>query len=288
MTRSRSRRSPDEGPARRSDVERLTEALGVEIDPELLVLALTHRSFAHEAGGLPTNERLEFLGDSVLGVVVTEHLYRGHPDVPEGDLARMRAASVSQKALAVVARDLGLGDYVLLGRGERTSGGREKDSILSDAVEALIGAVYLGHGLERTREVVTRLVGPILDRASSLGAALDWKSSLQEAAAAAGLPAPTYELSHVGPDHARVFTAVVTFDGAVAGTGGGASKKVAEAEAAEAAYGWVTARGAGSTGGEDAGSHDDGGPLDDAETTRDAGPHDAGTPSDDAPEEPTA
>jgi ribonuclease-3 len=241
MRRARGR-AEDAGPARRDDVERLTGALGVTIDPELLVLALTHRSFAHEAGGLPTNERLEFLGDSVLGIIVTEHLYRAHSDVPEGDLARMRAATVSQKALASVARELGLGDYILLGRGERTSGGREKDSILSDAVEALIGAVYLGHGLEPTREMVTRLVAPLLERASSLGAALDWKSSLQEAAAATGLPAPTYTITHTGPDHARVFTAVVTFDADEAGSGSGGSKKVAEAEAAEAAYRWITAR----------------------------------------------
>ncbi|MGC5626639.1 ribonuclease III [Georgenia sp. Z1344] len=274
MTRNRNRQQTGEGPARRSDVERLTDALGVAIDPELLVLALTHRSFAHEAGGLPTNERLEFLGDSVLGVIVTEHLYRTHSDVPEGDLARMRAATVSQKALAVVARELDLGDYVLLGRGERTSGGREKDSILSDAVEAIIGAVYLGHGLEPTREVVTRLVGPMLEHASSLGAALDWKSSLQEAAAAKGLPAPTYEISHEGPDHAKVFTAVVTFSGEVAGTGAGSSKKVAEAEAAEAAYAWVTGPSEASDGVGQEGSSNDETPNDEVpdDETPDASP----------------
>src|SRR5660397_269471 len=128
-------------------VDKLTEKLGVRLDPELLVLALTHRSFAHEAGGIPTNERLEFLGDSVLGVIVTEALYRRHPDLPEGELAKMRAATVSQRALAAIARTLDLGPYVLLGKGELATGGTDKDSILADTLEALFGAVYLTHGL---------------------------------------------------------------------------------------------------------------------------------------------
>ncbi|MDR2566998.1 MAG: ribonuclease III, partial [Bifidobacteriaceae bacterium] len=157
---------------------RLADGLGVDLDPELLVLALTHRSFAHEAGGIPTNERLEFLGDSILGLVVTEHLYRAHPDLPEGELAKMRAATVSQRALARVARGIGIGNYVLLGRGETTTGGADKDSILSDTLEALLGAVYISHGLEDTRDVVLRLVGPTLERAAQLGAGLDWKTSL--------------------------------------------------------------------------------------------------------------
>src|SRR5690625_2831733 len=127
--------------------QELLTALGVDVDSVLLVLALTHRSFAHEAGGIPTNERLEFLGDSVLGVIVTEHLYRTFPDLPEGDLAKMRAASVSQRALADVARSLNLGTYLLLGKGEERTAGREKDSILSDTVEAIIGAASLYHGL---------------------------------------------------------------------------------------------------------------------------------------------
>src|SRR5690606_28435318 len=117
----------------------LVEKLGVHLDPELLVLSLTHRSFAHEAGGIPTNERLEFLGDTVLGLVVTEALYRDHPELSEGELAKMRAATVSQRALAGIARTLGLGAYVLLGKGELATGGRDKDSILSDTLEALFG-----------------------------------------------------------------------------------------------------------------------------------------------------
>ncbi|WP_298458120.1 ribonuclease III [uncultured Cellulomonas sp.] len=214
----------------------LSEKLGVRPDPELLVLALTHRSFAHEAGGIPTNERLEFLGDSVLGLVVTEALYRRHPGVPEGELAKMRAATVSQRALAGTARALGLGGYVLLGKGEVATGGSDKDSILSDTLEAIFGAVYLSHGLEVARELVERLVGPTLEAAADLGAGLDWKTSLQELSAALGLGAPEYEVEGTGPDHARTFTARVLLSGEVRGEGTGTSKKVAEQVAATAAY----------------------------------------------------
>ena len=216
--------------------DQLLTKLGVHLDPELLVLALTHRSFAHEAGGLPTNERLEFLGDSVLGVVVTERLYREHPDNPEGDLAKMRAATVSQRALAGIARELDLGQFVLLGKGELATGGADKDSILSDTLEALFGAVYLTHGLETARVVVDRLVGPTLARAADLGAGLDWKTSLQELAAALGMGAPEYVVIGEGPDHARVFTAQVVVGGEVRGAGVGSAKKIAEQEAAENAY----------------------------------------------------
>jgi len=214
----------------------LLERLGIDLDPELLVLALTHRSFAHEAGGIPTNERLEFLGDTVLGLVVTEFLYRTLPGHPEGDLARMRAATVSQRALAQVARTLELGSFVLLGKGELGTGGDDKDSILSDTLEALLGAVYLGHGLEVSRELVLRLVGPTLQTATDLGAGLDWKTSLQELAAARGLGAPVYDVTGEGPDHARVFTAHVLLAGTDFGVGVGPAKKLAEQKAAEAAY----------------------------------------------------
>lgn len=216
--------------------ERLTTELGVQLDPELLVLALTHRSFAHEAGGIPTNERLEFLGDTVLGLVVTEALYRRHPDLSEGELAKMRAATVSQRSLAAIARRLGLGEYLLLGKGELATGGRDKDSILSDTLEALFGAVYLIHGIETARQVVERLVDPTLAVAADLGAGLDWKTSLQEAAARLGLGAPEYEVTSDGPDHARTFTARIVLDGVVRGTGTGSAKKIAEQEAAASAY----------------------------------------------------
>jgi ribonuclease-3 len=216
--------------------DELTGRLGVHLDPELLVLALTHRSFAHEAGGLPTNERLEFLGDTVLGLVVTERLYRSQPDHAEGDLARMRAATVSQRALAGVARELDLGRFVLLGKGELATGGPDKDSILSDTLEALFGAVYLTHGLGVARELVDRLVGPTLERATDLGAGLDWKTSLQERSAALGLGAPVYHVTGEGPDHARTFTAHVLVGGMERGVGVGPAKKVAEQVAAELAY----------------------------------------------------
>ena len=214
----------------------LVEKLGIHLDPELLVLALTHRSFAHEAGGIPTNERLEFLGDTVLGLVVTEALYRDHPGQPEGELAKMRAATVSQRALAAVARDLDLGAYVLLGKGELSTGGPDKDSILSDTLEALFGAVYLAHGLEPARELVMALVGPTLVAAAELGAGLDWKTSLQELSAELGLGAPTYEVDGVGPDHARTFTARAVVGDEVRGSGTGAAKKLAEQLAAADAY----------------------------------------------------
>ena len=214
----------------------LAERLGVVIDPELLVLSLTHRSFAYEAGGLPTNERLEFLGDSVLGIVVTDRLYRDHPELPEGDLAKMRAASVSQRALARVARELGLGQYVLLGKGETTTGGADKDSILSDTLEALFGAIYIAHGIETSRDVILRLMDATLTAAATSGVALDWKTSLQEACAERGLGVPLYTAEGTGPDHARTFTATVSIDGVEHGTGTGRAKKYAEQEAAERAY----------------------------------------------------
>ncbi|QAY62111.1 ribonuclease III [Xylanimonas allomyrinae] len=213
----------------------LLEKLGVHLDPELLVLALTHRSFAHEAGGLPTNERLEFLGDTVLGLVVTETLYRRHPDKSEGELAKMRAATVSQRSLAAVARVLGLGSYVLLGKGELRTRGYEKDSILSDTVEALIGATYVSHGLEVAAELVHRMVDDTLDAAAGLGAGLDWKTSLQEVVAERGFGAPVYHVDAEGPVHARVFHAQVAA-GPVLGLGTGSAKKHAEQEAAEQAY----------------------------------------------------
>lgn len=192
------------------DHRSLVRRLGLDFEDEKLIHALTHRSYAHEAGGVPTNERLEFLGDSVLGLVVTEYLFLHHPDVPESDLAKMRSAVVSQRGLATVARNLELGDHVLLGRGEIVTGGAKKDSILSDTVEALIGAAYLSHGLEPTRAMVLRLTAPLLADARRLGAGLDWKTSLQELAALHTLPSPVYAVESTGPDHDRTFTATAT------------------------------------------------------------------------------
>ncbi|MDR2114566.1 MAG: ribonuclease III [Bifidobacteriaceae bacterium] len=217
-------------------VTHLLDWLGCPVDAELLVLALTHRSFAHEAGGIPTNERLEFLGDSVLGLVATEFLYREHPELPEGELAKMRAASVSQRALAAVARTADLGSYVLLGRGEQTTGGAQKDSILSDTLEALIGAAYLCNGIETARSSVLKLLGTTLEAAANLGAGLDWKTSLQELVTERGMGMVEYRSQGAGPDHARVFDAQAVADNLVLGAGSGSAKKVAEQRAAEAAY----------------------------------------------------
>jgi ribonuclease III len=208
----------------------------VSLDRRLLVRALTHRSYAYENGNLPTNERLEFLGDAVLGLVVTDALYRRHPDLPEGHLAKLRAAVVNMRALAGVARSLHIGDHILLGRGEETSGGRDKSSILADTLEALIGAAYLEHGIERGAVLVHRLVDGLLDSSAALGAGLDWKTSLQELTATLGLGVPEYGVDEEGPDHAKTFHAGVRVGGLVRGTGSGRSKKEAEQEAAANAF----------------------------------------------------
>ena len=219
----------------------LERRLGVTVDRALLVRALTHRSFAYENGNLPTNERLEFLGDAVLGLVVTDALYRRHPDLPEGQLAKLRAAVVNMRALADVARGLDVGAHILLGRGEESSGGRDKSSILADTLEALIGAAYLEHGIETGAELVRRLVDGLLDSSAELGAGLDWKTSLQEATATHSLGVPEYGVEEEGPDHAKIFHAVVRVGGVVRGSGTGRSKKEAEQEAASTAFAAISA-----------------------------------------------
>ena len=220
--------------------DELREALGnPELDPELLERALTHRSFAYENGGLPTNERLEFLGDAVLGVVVTETLYLTHPELSEGRLAKLRAAVVNARALADVARTIGVGEHVKLGRGEEATGGRDKASILSDTVEALIGAVYMSGGFEVAGRVVHLLFDPLMEAAARLGAGLDWKTSLQELSAEHGLGVPEYVIESTGPDHMKSFTAQVRVGDQLYGQGVGRSKKEAEQQAAETAYGEI-------------------------------------------------
>ncbi len=220
---------------------RLEGALGTGLPEALLEQALTHRSYAYEHGGLPTNERLEFLGDAVLGLVVTEALYTRHPDLAEGQLAKLRASVVSTRALAGVARDLGLGEWLRLGHGEEVTGGRDKSSILADTTEALLGAVFLERGFEVATRTVLRLVDPLLDAAASGGPTADWKTTLQELTAAGGHGVPEYVLSGTGPDHARRFTARAVVAGEVAGSGEGGTKKEAEQRAAEAACGWLAA-----------------------------------------------
>lgn len=210
--------------------------LGYRLESALLVRALTHRSYAYENGGLPTNERLEFLGDSVLGLVVTDTLYRSHPDLPEGQLAKLRAAVVNSRALAEVGRSLDLGSFIRLGRGEEGTGGRDKASILADTLEAVIGAVYLDQGLDAASELVHRLFDPLIEKSSNLGAGLDWKTSLQELTAAEALGVPEYLVSETGPDHEKTFTAAARVGGVSYGTGTGRSKKEAEQQAAESAW----------------------------------------------------
>jgi ribonuclease III len=231
----------------------LRHVLGVPIMPNSLERALTHRSYAYENGGLPTNERLEFLGDSVLGLVVTDTLFRGYPKMPEGHLAKLRAAVVQMNALADVARDLSLGSYVRLGRGEEVTGGRNKASILADTLEAVIGAVYIDCGLDEASALVHRLFDPVIDRSAGLGAGLDWKTSLQELTASQVLGVPDYQVEESGPDHQKSFRAVVRVAGRVLGSGTGRSKKVAEQHAAEAAWNAISAEIAAQNGGQNGG-----------------------------------
>jgi len=208
----------------------------MDVDAPLLSRALTHRSYAYEHGGIPHNERQEFLGDAVLGVVVTDHLYHEHPDLPEGQLAKFRAAVVNSRALAKVARELELGSYLMLGRGEATTGGRDKDSILADTMEAVIGTVYLSSGLPGATALIHSLMDTLIERSATLGAGLDWKTSLQEITSVLDLGVPVYRVEEDGPDHDKTFTAVVVISDEELGHGVGRNKKAAEQEAAEAAW----------------------------------------------------
>lgn len=224
-----------------SRARQLLDELGIEIDPQLYSLALTHRSYAYENGGLPHNERLEFLGDAVLGVVVTEYLYRTYPDFPEGRLAKLRAAVVNAQSLAAVARELQLGEELLLGRGETSTGGADKASILADSLEALFGAVLISCGRDAAERLLRHLFDPLVDHAVTVGAGLDWKTSLQEICAARELGLPGYRITETGPDHDKRFTAVAVVGEQSFAAGHGRSKKQAEQQAAEAAFHALTA-----------------------------------------------
>lgn len=204
---------------------------GVFVEPELLQLALTHRSWAYENGGSPHNERLEFLGDSILGQAVTVKLFVEHPDLSEGELSRRRAALVSSVALAEVARGIGVGNQLLLGVGEERSGGREKESLLADAVEAIIGAVYLSNDPQVAATFVLQLIEPLLADPERFTLSLDPKTTVQEEADARGIARPAYDIVGSGPDHDRRFHAAVELDG-IRGKGTGISKKAAEIAAA--------------------------------------------------------
>lgn len=202
----------------------------------MLQLALTHRSFSYENGGIPTNERLEFLGDSVLGLLITEALFERFPDLDESKLSPLRSSVVSTRALATIARELELGQYLRIGKGEEATGGRDKNSLLADSLEALVGAIYMEHGFTTTASTVLRWCESALTAASAEGATLDAKTALQEIAAARGMSAPEYEITQSGPDHDKSFSAVAILAGEKFSAGSGKSKREAEQVAAKLAY----------------------------------------------------
>ena len=215
----------------------LAQRAGVSFEnQELLKMALAHRSWCAEHPGFPSNERLEFLGDAVLGLVVTNHLYKAYPNFPEGELAKVRAAVVSSVSLAEIAIELEIGQHLFLGKGEDASGGREKRSILADAVEALIGAVYLDQGWDASENLVLRLMGDRLADAAAGPGGHDYKTRLQELAVRILEDVPTYVVEDHGPDHAKRFVATVRVGENVYGTGEGRSKKQAEQSAARTAW----------------------------------------------------
>lgn len=215
----------------------LDDALGVRFsDPSIRAAALTHRSYAFEQELDVNNERLEFLGDAVLGLVVTDVAYTDFPEMPEGELAKLRAAIVNMSALADVARDLRLGDFIMLGKGEEMSGGRDKASILADALEAILGAIYLDRGLGTARAFIERLFRPRMVAYVRGEGERDYKTILQELASADLHAMPEYKISDQGPDHLKEFTATVFLNGKAWGRGIGRSKKEAEQRAAHEAY----------------------------------------------------
>ncbi len=215
----------------------LDRALGVRFrDAGLREAALTHRSYAFEQEIDVNNERLEFLGDAVLGLVVTDMAFREFPDLPEGELAKLRAAIVNMSALADVARDVGVGEFLLLGKGEEMSGGRDKASILADALEAILGAVYLDRGLDTARKLIERLFRPRMVAYARGEGERDYKTMLQELASSDIHALPEYKIAERGPDHEKEFTATVYLTGRPWGTGVGRSKKEAEQQAAREAF----------------------------------------------------
>lgn len=213
----------------------LVNKLGVEVEHDLLKLALTHRSFANEHGFLPNNERLEFLGDAVLGLSVATKLFELYPSRPESDISKMRSSIVSRYGLADVAREIDLGAHVLLGKGEETTGGRAKESILADTMEAIFGAVYRQHGFEPARDVILRLFEYKINTATATGRHHDWKTTLQERLAELKAEAALYTATSVGPEHDQTFTVHVFSGETELGMGTGPNKKLAEQQAARQA-----------------------------------------------------
>ena len=214
----------------------LEEKLGYRFrNRQLLEHALTHSSYAneHRASGITSNERLEFLGDSVLGMIVAEHLFRKHPDMPEGELTRTRAALVCEDSLYEVAMALNLGRYLKLGKGEAAGGGRERPSILADATEATLAAVYLDGGIDAVRTIIQTF---ILDKEQEKAVDRDYKTALQELVQRNPGQSVIYRLvDEIGPDHARIFVMEVSVGGTVIGQGRGRTKKEAEQLSAKAA-----------------------------------------------------
>jgi ribonuclease III len=228
---------PGSGSSSTDTAAQLAAVLDVHLDdPDLLDKALTHRSWAFENGAVEPNERLEFLGDAVLGLVITDEIFHAHPDEQEGRLAKVRSAAVKTASLADIARGLDLGRFVKLGRGETSSGGADKDSILADTLEAVIGAVYVDQGFATAYDLVERLFAERLSELADRGAALDYKTSLQELSAARFEVLPRYEVTDTGPDHHKTFAATVSIGEELLGRGEGRNKKQAEQFAAREAY----------------------------------------------------
>jgi ribonuclease-3 len=214
------------------NLDALGKSLGVEIEPQLLELALTHRSFSYENGRGPNNERLEFLGDAILGFLVTAHIHDHFADLDEGELTKLKNAVVSAPALAEAATALDLGSHLLLGKGEIQTGGREKQNLLADCFEAVLGAAFVSKGMPAASKIVENFILPMLADPKQLLDSSDPKTTLLEALQASGKPQPVYQITHEGPDHDRTFFATLLIDGVVAASGEGRSRKLAETNAA--------------------------------------------------------
>ena len=213
-------------------LDALGKTLGVEIEPQLLELALTHRSYSYENGRSPNNERLEFLGDAILGFLVTSHIHDHFSDMDEGNLTKLKNAVVSAPALAQAASSINLGEYLLLGKGEIQTGGREKMNLLADTFEAVLGAAYVSKGLEAAKTIVNQHILPLLDSAEDLLLSADPKTTLLESMQQQGKAVPVYQTTHEGPDHDRTFFANLLIDGQVVASASGRSRKQAETNAA--------------------------------------------------------
>jgi ribonuclease-3 len=213
-------------------LDALGKSLGVEIEPQLLELALTHRSYSYENGRGPNNERLEFLGDAILGFLVTSHIHDHFSDMDEGNLTKLKNAVVSAPALAKAATSIKLGEHLLLGKGEIQTGGRSKLNLLADTFEAILGAAYVSKGLEAARVIVDKHILPLLDSPEDLLQSADPKTTLLESMQQQGKSAPVYQTTHEGPDHDRTFYANLIIDGIVVASASGRSRKQAETNAA--------------------------------------------------------